>query len=240
MICISFLSRIIVENVVRNDKDSRTQDRWEQMKNSEISINESLDKEKVVTDMYCNEMDVDQTSHNSGISETVSDTNDCINVDMKVQESEQKLATDEDIMPCVVDVMESVLIPIDEPKIDQINDQRNDNKDLQKNSKANSEQNNVAQVRNLTRKQPGVKQFYSASSTKRKDCPLKESLSSVGKNTLQPKKRIYLKRRRHVARENIRPATRLKQDNIASWIKKYNIEECWVRLDLFDPIRDQI
>jgi hypothetical protein len=51
-----------------------------------------------------------------------------------------------------------------------------------------------------------------------------------------PKKRIFLaKTRRRLIRKRSKPCTRLDRKFQAGWVKKYNIEECWIVLDAYDP-----
>ncbi|CAF0853849.1 unnamed protein product [Adineta ricciae] len=56
-----------------------------------------------------------------------------------------------------------------------------------------------------------------------------KSSISLAKPSVSIKKKIRLNRKRPT------PCIRSKKESVASWVQKYNIEECYIRLDLCDP-----
>lgn len=59
-----------------------------------------------------------------------------------------------------------------------------------------------------------------------------KSSTALRKPVVSIKKKIRLNRKRRT------PRVRPKEQSTAAWVQKYNIEECCIRLDLYDPRRE--
>lgn len=85
-------------------------------------------------------------------------------------------------------------------------------------------------------KQPPIRLLKRGTPLRKQGKMQKKTSEIKEKVSVAPKKRIsLLKTRRQMARKRLKPCTRANQELIAAWVQKYNIEECWIRLDLCDP-----